>query len=265
MIQTPINTKPVEFELLQVGGEPDHLCIGVFGGPGTGKTRLMATAPGLGVIPLQRKTRPTVEQVLRDLYPNRKVLWPKNPEEFYRYKNPMEMSLMDRDTSKKFHRALFDRIKQGCWSLLENKECRTIGIDSGYTLYQLCLAAHYGKSSQISDDKTAYGPPNTEFRELLISLQGKHVVFTTESKQAYKGKTPLDYNDPAGYKQIGYDTNVLVETTYEDKEFYLSVRMCQDRAVLQGEDGDRLLSGDMIEFKYLASQIRPDTNLEDWE
>jgi hypothetical protein len=235
--KTTVANNRIEFEPLTIGA-PDKLFIGVHGRAGTGKTRLMATAPGLAVIPLQRKTRPTIEQVMKDLYPNRKVWWPKNSDEFYKYKNPMEMSLMDLQQSKDFYRALVDKVKYACWSLLDHKEVRTIGIDSGYTLYQMIVAAHYGRSTRFSAEKTAWEPPNSEMRSLLESLQTKHLVFTTESKESYNGKVALGYDEPAGYKQLGYECNALVETKYSVADgFSLDVRMCQDRAALQGEAG----------------------------
>jgi len=255
----------VEFEELTLGYR-DNLFLGVFGRPGTGKTRLMATAPGLAVIPLQRKTRPTVEQVLKELYPKRTVLWPKNHDEFYRYGRPLEMSMMKVDESKAFYRSLVDKIKASCWRLLDDKRCRTIGIDSGKTLYDMIVSAHYGRSTRFSAEKTAWEPPNTEMRTFLESLQPKHVIFTTESKEAYLKKESLGYDEPAGYKPIGYEANVLVETKYSIEEgFWIDVRMCQDRAALQGEEGQKILMGDMCEFKYLAAQLRTDTSYEDWE
>lgn len=266
MISTTIDkNKKIEFERLTIGA-PDKLFIANFGRAGTGKTRLMATAPGLGCVPLQRKVRPTVEQVLKDLYPGRQVLWPKNPEQFYRYPNPMAMSMMTRDESIKFHRELVDKIKAAYWSLLELKECQTIGIDSGYVLYQLIVAAHYGRTTRFSAEKTAWEPPNTEMRTLLESLQTKHVVFTAESKESYVGKVAQGWDEPAGYKSIGYEANVLVENRFSVEEgFWLDVKMCQDRAALMGEAGHKLLMGDLCEFKYLAAEIRPDTSPEDWE
>lgn len=257
--------KRIEFEPLQIG-VPDKLFIGVFGRSGTGKTRLMGTAPGLGVIPLQRKTRPTIEQVIKDLYPGRKVWWPKDSDQFYKYKNPMEMAMMDLSESKEFYRKLVDRVKYACWSLLDIPEVKTIGIDSGYTLYQMIVAAHYGRSTRFSAEKTAWEPPNTEMRTLLESLQTKHLIFTTEAKEAYAKKESLGYDDPSGYKQLGYEANALVETKFSVEEgFYWDVRMCQDRAALQGEAGQRLLSNDLCEFKYLAAELRQDTSPEDWE
>lgn len=255
----------VEFEPLKIGA-PDKLFVGAFGRPGTGKTRLMATAPGLGVIPLQRKTRPTIEQVLRDLYPDRKVWWPRDADALYKYKNPVEMSMMDVAESKTFYRALVDKVKQACWSLLDHPDVKTIGIDSGYTLYQMIVAAHYGRSTRFSAEKTAWEPPNSEMRALLESLQTKHLVFTTEAKEAYEGKNALGYDDPAGYKQLGYECNALVETRFSVQDgFWTNIRMCQDRAALQGEAGQMLLSGDLCEFKYLAKELRPDSEIEDWE
>ena len=193
---TVTSDKKVEFEVLTPGA-PDKLFIGVFGRAGTGKTRLMATAPGLGVIPLQRKTRPTIEQVQRELYPDRKIYWPKNADEFFKYKNPMAMSMMDLAESKAFYRELVDKVKYACWSLLDMPEVQTIGIDSGYTLYQMIVAAHYGRSSRFSAEKTAWEPPNTEMRTLLESLQRKHIVFTTESKEAYNNKVALGFDEPS--------------------------------------------------------------------
>lgn len=266
MITTVVNkTQRVEFEPLTIG-QPDKLFIGVFGKATTGKTRLMATAPGLGVVPLQRKVRPTIEQVLKDLYPKRKVWWPKQPEEFYRYKNPMELALMNRDESIAFYRALVDRIKAAYWSMLDIPEIKTIGIDSGTVLYNLIVAAHYGRSQRFSAEKTAWEPPNTEMRMLLESLQTKHIIFTAESKEAYLGKNALGYDDPAGYKPIGYEANALIETHHTMAEgFWLDVRMCQDRAALMGAEGQKLLTGEMCEFKYLACELRPSSSVEDWE
>jgi hypothetical protein len=267
MIQRSVSaaSQRIEFEPLRPGA-PDKLFIAVFGRPGKGKTRLMATAPGLGVVPLQRKVRPTVEQVMRDLYPGRKVWWPKDADQFYKYKNPMEMAMMDRDESIKFYRGLVDRIKAAYWTLLEIPEVKTIGIDSGYALYQMIVAAHYGRSTRFSAEKTAWEPPNTEMRQLLESLQARHIVFTTESKEAYQGKNALGYDEPSGYKPIGYEANALVEACHSPADgFWIDVRMCQDRAALMGEAGRRLLSDDMCEFKYLAKELRPDSELEDWE
>lgn len=270
MKTTVVNAQQrVEFEPLVIGA-PDKLFLGIFGRAGTGKTRIMATAPGLGVVPLQRKVRPTVEQVLKELYPSRKVYWPKNADDFYKYKNPMEMSMMNNEESKAFHRELVDKIKRAYWSLLDIPEVQTIGIDSGYTLYQLIVAAHYGRTTKFSELRVAWEPPNTEMRSLLESLQAKHIVFTTESKEAWSGSgksaVSLGYDDPAGYKQLGYECNALVETHFSVADgFWMDVRMCQDRAALQGEAGQKLLMNEMVEFKYLAKELRPDSLLEDWE
>lgn len=266
---TVTQDKRVEFEVLTPGA-PDKLFIGVFGRAGTGKTRLMATAPGLGVIPLQRKTRPTIEQVQRELYPERKIYWPKNADEFYKYKNPMEMSMMTFDEGKTFHRNLVNKVKYGAWSLLEHDDIQTIGIDDGTTLMNLFLFAHYGKASRLhADPSTAmklYGPPKDEFKEFLVSLQAKHLIMTFQGGESYVKNIAQGYDGPKGFKEIGFECNALVETRHTQHDgFWLDVRMCQDRAALMGDEGQRLLMGDLVEFKYLAAQLRPETSPEDWE
>ena len=91
---------------------------------------------------------------------------------------------------------------------------------------------------------------------MLESLQTKHLIFTTESKEAYNNKVALGFDETAGYKSLGYETNALVETHFTVAEgFWLDVRMSQDRAALMGEEGQRLLMGDLVEFKYLAAQL----------
>jgi len=257
------------FEPLRLG-PPGNLFIAVFGRPGTGKTRLIGTAPGLGVIPLQRKTLPTIEQVKRELYPHRTILWPKNPDELYKYANPMTMALMEREESKKFHRELVDKIKASAWALLARPEVKTIGIDDGTTLYNMMACAYYGKSSRFSADaasaKKAYGPINDEFQEFLVSLESKNVVMSFQGGEAYVKDVAQGFDEPKGYKQIGFHANALVETRFDIADgFWIDVRMCQDRAALQGEQGQRLLLGDLCEFKYLAQQLRPDSASEDWE
>ena len=57
-----------------------------------------------------------------------------------------------------------------------------------------------------------------------------------------------------------------METHFSVAEgFWLDVRMSQDRAALMGEEGQRLLMGDLVEFKYLAAHCGPKPVTEDWE
>lgn len=258
MRETRVPThQPVEFECLNGHLTPEKLAICNYGEHGTGKTRLIATAPDVGVIPLDRKTRGTIERVRAELNPTGRIWFPKI--DFIRQANPMALAVMSPEDSIKYYRKHVDRIKDACWTLADPKHpCRTIGIDSGSQLWEDILFANYGRNQKIMPRDR--GSANQEMKDLLNSLQGKHLIITHRAREVWKNEKPTGTFDVAGFADIGYYVNVLVEHERgeRDGKFSLSARMCQANASLHGDAGRKMLEGDDITFLSLAMKVYGD-------
>ena len=269
MVTIPIH-KPAE--LVEVG-EPraQKLHVASFGDGGTGKSRFICTAPGpIGVLPLNGKCRATVERCRYELYPDKKIYFPK--QDLLRHVNPMKLAMLNpycenaavkiginapECCARHYYRWHVNREKDAFWTMVENKEIRTIAIDDGSAIYDDILFAIYGRNNRISADKTAYGPVNQELIELIYSASEKHLIITHQSKDEYKGPTATGRDTVKGFKEIGFHVNVLAEFARDPKKqaFFLNVRMCQDNAALHGDGGMNLLKDDEITFANLAMKI----------
>lgn len=257
------------------GAYADHISMCNYGEHGTGKTRLIVTAPSkdssgaVGVVPLDSKTRATIRDARRELsLEHKRFKFPA--EDFIRHQQPMALAMMKPEEAIKYYRKHVNKIKDACWTLAEDKQVSTIAIDSGSQLWEDVLYAHYGRSQRILPRDR--GPANQEMRDLLNSLQDKHLIVTHRSKEVWRNDKPTGLREPSGYSDMGYYVNVLAEHEHNQKpdrarnwRFSLSVRMCQARAALQGPDGENLLTDDSITFAALAMNIFPDSSPEDWE
>jgi hypothetical protein len=268
MITIPTH-KPAE--LVEIGDPtPQKLHIASFGEGGVGKTRFGVTAPGLGVIPLNGKCRATVERARQELCPDKKIYFPK--ADLLRHANPMALAMMEpycenklvrvgvdapKCCARHYYRWHVNRVKDAIWTMAEHPDIKTIMIDDGTQLYEDILYAHYGRANRISEDKTVYGPPNQEMIDLINSLQDVHLIIVHQAKDEYKGKTATGRDTVKGFREVGFYVNVLVEFSRDvvKKDFYLSVRLCQDNAGLHGDAGLKLLRNDDITFAELAMKI----------
>lgn len=264
--------KPVELvDISTLTPAPRKLSIVPFGEGGTGKTRLILTCPGaIGIVPLNRKCRPTVEAFRGIVCPGKKIYFPK--DELMRHANPMALAMMEpycenktvrigveapKCCARHYYRWHVNRVKDAVWTMAENPAIQTIAIDDGTQLYEDILYAHYGRANRISEDKTVYGPPNQEMIDLINSIDHKHLVIPHQAKDEYKGKTATGRDTVKGFREVGYYVSILAEMTRDVKkqEFALSCRMCQENAGLHGDAGDRMLKDDDISFLSLAMKI----------
>jgi len=264
--------KPVDLvDISSTEPAPRKLSVVPFGEGGRGKTRFILTAPGpIGVIPLNRKCRPTIENFMSSVCPGKKIYFPK--QDLIRHGNPMKTAMMDPYCENKlvkvgvsepaccarhYYRWHVNRVKDAVWTMAENPDIRTIAIDDGTQLYEDILYAHYGRANRISDEKTVYGPPNQEMIDIINSIDHKHLIFPHQAKDEYKGKTATGRDTVKGFKEVGYYVSVLAEFTRDDakQDFHLSVRMCQENAGLHGDGGRNLLKNDDISFLNLAIKI----------
>ena len=267
--QSQQSTRRVEFFELD-GVQRENLAICNFGDSGTGKTRLIATAPGpVGVIPLDRKTRATVERVRKDLFPDKKILFPR--EDFIRHGEPMKLAMMSPDESIKYYRTHVNKVKDAAYSLAERKDIKTIAIDSGSQLWEDILFANYGRNQKIMPRDR--GSANQEMKDFLNSIQNKHLIITHRSREMWVNDKPSGEFDVAGFNDIGYYVNLLIEHRLRQKpkkgdgNFQVRVKMCQARAGLMFDDRDEIesLTDELITFQNIAVAVYPDSDFGDWE
>lgn len=243
------------------GNTPDKLATGVFGKAGSGKSRLLCTMPGkTGVIPLDRKTRRTLERVAVEMaLPKGKIVMPK--EDFIRVINPMKLIMMEPDAQMKFYRDHFNKVKDAIWTLAEDAKVESIGIDTGSQMAEDCLFANYGRDSKIYPrDRGAF---NSELKQLFASISHKQVLVTHESRAIWKNDKPTDNSEWVGWSKLDYNTNVIVELTGPpdtkklDHQFGLTIRLSQDRPDLIGET---ILTDELISWEMLATYLYPEGN-----
>jgi hypothetical protein len=120
------------------------------------------------------------------------------------------------------------------------------------------LFANYGRDQKIMPrDRGTY---NSEMKQLLASIQHKHVFLAHEAKEIWKNDKPTDRWQPSGWSKLEYNTNVMLEftgppdTKKEEHTFSVTVRLCQDRHELIGE----VITDEDIGFAYIATLIYPD-------
>ena len=90
----------------------DKLAICNYGEHGTGKTNLIATAPDVGVVPLDRKTRATIAKARETFGITSRIWFPK--DDYIRTGNAMELALMTPEQSMVYYRKHVNLIKDAC-------------------------------------------------------------------------------------------------------------------------------------------------------
>jgi hypothetical protein len=237
--------------------EPDKLAVGSYGQAGTGKTEFITSAleiGNVGVIPLDRKTRRTLSKS-QEKYSSfgNKIFFP--PEDFIRHAKPMELALMNEEAAKKYYSDHIARIEDALFTLAERKDIAVIAIDSGTQLWEDILFKHYGRAQRIMPRDR--GPANQDMRDLLNSLQHKHLIITHQATEVWKNDKPSGKFEWSGWSKMDYYVNTIIEHTYDEKknEYGLTVRLCQDRPDLIGEE---IATDENITFATLGNMIYPD-------
>jgi hypothetical protein len=256
--------RPVAFEPIRPDA-PEKFSIASYGLAGSGKSRLLATLPGkVGVVPLDRKTRHTIERAAIELgLSNGKILFPK--EDYIRHQAPMQVAMMEPDKAIEYYRQHVNRIKDAVFTLVERSDIDSIGIDSGTQLWEDILFSHFGRAQRIMPRDR--GAANQDIRDILNSCASKFFIITHQAKEIWRNDKPTGKYDWDGFSRIDYYCNCIVEQEFNEQrqEFYLSIRQCQDRPDLMGAAGEHCLEGAAISFAMLALQVYPDSDLSRWE
>ena len=237
---------------------PAFLAVSSFGKAGSGKTEFCCKMPGKTVIiPLNRKTRPTVEAYIRRAdIPAGKILMPKT--DLIRHEKPMELMLLKPEEAVKRYAGHIDRVMDAVYSAVGRKDIDSIAIDSGTQLSEDLLMSHYGRRDRIMPRDR--GPYNNDWKDIFNACQGKHLLVTHEAKEIWRNEKPTGKFEWDGFARLDYYSNVVIEQEYDEKTvtWYASIARCQARPDLMGDDGRRMFSNDEIGFYYLAAAIWPE-------
>jgi len=225
----------------------------------TGKTELALTAPApLAFIDMDTGVRGVIEK------------WAKKKEIIYRkfnYKDSTKLEEWNR---------MWGEAKEAFISALEHKDIRSVVWDTATEAYELVKMARWGKINKvIMDGGTAvpypYGPVNEEFRDLLRKAlhTNKVVILVHRTQDEYIDKKATGERIRSGYKDMDFVTEVGLRTwkrvTKGDEgvtsTYGFTVTKCRLNRDIFGMDFEEPMST----IPFLASQIFPETNIEDWE
>lgn len=157
--------------------------------------------------------------------------------------------------------------KRDYFGALENKQIRTLVVDTATELWELLRLARFGKLTQVMPHH--YGTVNAEFRNLLDRAYDydKNVLLLHKLKKEYKegkdGKgNPTGRWERAGFGDTGHRVQVNARTwrDKDDGEFHLLIQDCRQNEALFNED----FTAPMNSFSFLASAVFPDTTPEEW-
>lgn len=223
----------------------EPLIVSTFGDEGSGKSKLLGTAPGdIGVIPMETKTRGSVLKSAAEF--GRKVIMPE--KDLIRTGNPMILAMLpaacvteekyktmrpedaakaaERDMeqiskgiqldgpqpdccARHFYRHHINRVKSVAFRMASMDNIRTIGIDTFGQFVEDMLFANYGRTDKIMPlDKKSF---NQEVRDFLNAISHKNLILTHHAAQIWENNKPTNKYKPASsFAKIGHYTNVAV-------------------------------------------------------
>ena len=165
----------------------------------------------------------------------------------------------------------WEGFKKDYFTLLDSKDIRTIGWDTGTEVWQQIRAARFGKLDQV--ETHLYGPVNMEMDYLIKCAfdSGKNLIILHEVKDEYKERA-LDNGKKMsvrtggyirdGYSKMDHRVEVCAHMNFDksNKVFSITLDKCRLNPDLVGET----FSGEMCNFPTIASLIYPTVDLEAW-
>lgn len=273
------------------GVEPEtpRLIMASFGPWNTGKSRFGVTGPNtVGIIPVDRKTRRTVEKTIEELKSRgikKKILMPKT--DFIRQINPMSQATMTDEKTKEFYQQHVQEINESAWAMHASPEVKIIVIDLFEQYVKNVRYACYGREKHVITIKGKqyqdYKEADQKVIDFINSLSSKHLLLTCKERAEYVNdvRTNKLTWQAGGFNWLGNHTNLILEheqnskwvgekddpetARYPDDEernwrFGLTVSSSQDRLDLMGQ---RVLVDDQITFGNLATLLYPNVEWDD--
>lgn len=221
-----------------------------------GKTRFGLTMPGpIGILNLDIGLEGVVGQFTdkKDIY----------------YEN----YVIDRETDVSDYKAIWDKLENDFYTFSQHPEIKSIIFDTMSEARELALYSLYGRAVKIMPHD--YGPANNmlkSFVKYAMFKSQKNFLFIHQMKDEYIANEYTGQQIRKGIKEVGYSVQVNVEFEREivpDPEtgkkkpgdFVMRVIDCRQNATIAGNE----YRNELVDFKYLAADVYPETNPEDWE
>jgi hypothetical protein len=289
-------------ELTESFQEP--LAVMVYGDPGSGKSRLLGSAPDpIGLVPMERKSRQSAVKMAQEM--GKRIIAPEidlvraaramltdtmpeacvSPEKYipkYKMEDAVKIAegemqkkagaiKLDQDAPKCCQRCYYrwhaNRSKHVAFRFAQDPDIRTIGIDTFGQLIDDMLFACYGRNERIMplDRKTF----NREVMEFLNVIAVKNLVLIHHTSTIWKDNKPTNKTKPmSSFSKIGHYVNVVVKMERDE-----DVAEGDGRYKLTVEDcqanasliGYDMLTDDLITFGGLARLVYPDAPEGAWD
>lgn len=206
-VKQPKNIEVEEVGLVEadLDSYQEPLVVGLFGAPGSGKSRLLGTAPGaIGLIPTESKARQTVLKIAKEF--GKKVILPAIDgveTSLIRTANPMMLASLPQSCivigdalhknmspgaiqdemqeiaasitvtsphptccQRHYYRWHVNRVKHVAYCMLADSRIRTIGIDTFGTFVDDVSMANYGITGVIDPKEFGFAPREDMVKEI---------------------------------------------------------------------------------------------------
>ncbi len=226
----------------------------------TGKTHLSLTAPApIAYINHDCGQRGVIEKAARE----KKIVY-------------VEFDYHD-STDINEHKAMWEKSKRAFIDALESPHIRTVVQDTSTEAFELIRMARFGKLNKVAMDggkavPYPWGEVNAEFRDLVRRAlkTDKVVILTHRTKKEYVDNEETGKRIRSGYGDMDFVSDVNIETWKrierdEDGEitgrkFGMTVLDCRLNRDIEGMELEEPISS----IPMLATQIFPDTEIEEW-
>lgn len=250
--------KKVEFKQA-VAAPPSRLVISLEGPPKTGKTEFALSAPGpIAIHNFDLGLEGVVEKFL-----DKKVIYP------FEYQIPISARLPGSGFAALADPAarVWEEFVTNYRACLDNEEIRTIILDTGSEMWNLCRLARLGKLTQVLPIQ--YTAVNAEFRQLTqlaMANTRANVIYIHRVKPVYKNEQKTEETERSGFGEIEYDVQSVLRTTRDyskagPEQFGVTIQECRGNIYASGKE---LRAGDCT-FKGVARAIYPDAPSELWD
>jgi hypothetical protein len=226
------------------GEYQEPLALMLYGDPGSGKSRLIATAPDpIGVLPMERKSRQTILHTAQEL--GKRIIMPSidlirparavlasnmvdqcvSPESLHEYKLEDRVKAAEAAMQKKageipldgaapecclrcYHRWHANRSKSVAFRMAAREDIRTIAIDTFGQLTDDILFANYGRNEKIMPlDRKQF---NREMCDFLNEISHKNLILTHHAATVWKDNKPTNKSKPmSSWAKIGHYATMM--------------------------------------------------------